>query len=203
MVRRGILLGYCAEQSKGPARHHRGGGGVPCRHAWVHDYGRALPEHPSGVAVPLGLLPGRAGPGPTLGGGGASLRPPGSGRGSPPPVPRARTARAAARRVRPCPSPCAPRASLLLGRHRRPCPPLSLRLCLGGGGRLTGPPRGGEGGGLAASLPAAGPRPRRGRPVLRVTHVHPRPRPAPGGGIGGGRGGGRGVGGGGRGGSRR
>ena len=27
--------------------HRPGGGGVLCRHARVHDYGRALPEHPT------------------------------------------------------------------------------------------------------------------------------------------------------------
>ena len=35
-----------------------GGKGVPCRHDRVHDRGRALPEHLSGVAVPLGPLMG-------------------------------------------------------------------------------------------------------------------------------------------------
>ena len=107
------------------------------------------------------------------------MRPPGSGRGSPPPVPRARTARAAARCVRSCPSPCAPRASLLLGRHRRPCPPRRPVSALGWGGAPSRAAPGRGGGGLAASRPAAGPRPRRGRPVLRVTHPHPRPLPAP------------------------
>ena len=71
MVRRGIVLGHCAEHSRraGP------GGGVLCRQARVHDCGRALPVHPSGVAVPLAPLLGCAGPGSPLEGGGGGGRP--------------------------------------------------------------------------------------------------------------------------------
>ena len=169
----------------GPAPHHLGGGGGPCKHARVHDYGRALPEHPSGVAVPLGPFLGRAGPGPPLGGGGGgtSSRPLGSGRGAPLPFPRAHTARAAARRARSCPAPCAPRASLPLGRHRLSSPPAPLLRpvsALGGGGGQSGRPGEGRGGGgLVTSRPVAGPRLRRGRPVRRVLHPHPRSLPAP------------------------
>ena len=160
MVRRGILLGHCAEQSKGPAPHHLGGGGGGTLQARP---GPRLRSRLARTSLRGGRAPGslarprRAGPDAGGGGGGTSLRPPGSGRGSPPPVPRARTARAAAHCVRSCPSPCAPRASLLLGRHRRPCPPPSPRLCPGGGGGGA-PSRAapGRGGGGAPSRAAPG-----------------------------------------------
>ena len=99
----------------------------------------------------------------------------GSGRGSPPPIPRALTARAAARRVRSCPSPRAPRASLHLGRHRRPCPPPPLpRLCLGGGGAPT-PGRPGEGRGGDGGLPPCG----RAAPEARQSRTRRHPSAPP------------------------
>ena len=171
MVPRGILLGLSAEQSKRAGAAPLGGGGVLCRHARVHDYGRSLPEHPSGVALPLGPVPGRAGPGPPQGGGGGggtSLHPLGSGRGAPPPFPIAHTARAAARRVRSTPAPCAPRASLPLGRHWQPSPPPFAPSLPWGGGAPSRAAPGRVGGGLLAPRPAAGPHPRRGRLVLRA-----------------------------------
>ena len=71
-LRRGILRAFCDVQSgRGDVVPTCwGGGGVPCRHVRVHDCGRALPEHPSGVAVPVGPTSGRAGPGPPSWGGG-------------------------------------------------------------------------------------------------------------------------------------
>ena len=70
MSRRVILLAviHCAEREGDAVPTCRGG--VPCRHDQVHDCGRALPEHPSGVAVPLGPALGRARPGPLSWGGG-------------------------------------------------------------------------------------------------------------------------------------
>ena len=141
-MRRGILRGHCAEQSRRACAAPHRGGGVLCRHARV-------PEHPSGVAVPLGPMLGRAGPG-SLSGGGASSRVGGSGRGAPPPFPGEHTGRAAACRVRPCPVPCASRAPLPYGWHCRssapPPPRPACALAGGGGGRPAGPPLGGEGG---------------------------------------------------------
>ena len=65
----------CAEQEGRRHTSRWGGGGVPRSHVRVHDCGRALPEHPSGVAVPLGPASGRAGPGQPTGGGASSSRP--------------------------------------------------------------------------------------------------------------------------------
>ena len=42
-----------------PTRLPRGGGGLPLRQDRVHDRGRTLPEHYSGVALPPGLMAGR------------------------------------------------------------------------------------------------------------------------------------------------
>ena len=39
-----------------PGAHSPPSGGGGCRHDRVHDRGRALPEHYSGVALPLGLV---------------------------------------------------------------------------------------------------------------------------------------------------
>ena len=50
---------HSAERAKRPSASAGGeGGGVPFRHHRVHGRGRALPEHLSGVAVPLGLVVG-------------------------------------------------------------------------------------------------------------------------------------------------
>ena len=58
-------------RARGPMPHRPGGGGeVPCRHTRVHDCGCALPEHPCGVAVPLGSASGRTPAPPSCGGGG-------------------------------------------------------------------------------------------------------------------------------------
>ena len=178
MVRRGTLLGHCAEQSKGPAQHHLGGGGT----LQVHDYGRALPEHPSGVAVPLGPLLGRVGPGPLLrgGGGGTSLRPwgPGVALRPPSPAPLPRAPPPAVSGPAPPRARRGPRCSLAgtagLAPPRRPVCALG-----GGGGSPSRAAPGRGGGGLVAYRPAAGPRPRRSSLVLRVTYSHPRPLPAP------------------------
>ena len=70
MVRRGILRGHPTDQSRRAVAAPPGGGGVLCKHVRVHDYLRALPEHPSGVAVPVGPMLGLAGPGLPSGGGG-------------------------------------------------------------------------------------------------------------------------------------
>ena len=59
----------CAGQ-EGRRRTTRWGWGVPCRHVRVNDRGHVLPEHSSGLAVPLGPASGRSGPGPSSWGGG-------------------------------------------------------------------------------------------------------------------------------------
>ena len=106
-LRRVILRDFCAVQSRrADAAPTRWGGGVPCRHVRVHICGRALPGHPSGVAVPLGPASGRAGPGPpSWGGGGMTSRPPGSDLGAPLRAPPRlhRGRRRASRCVPPCP----------------------------------------------------------------------------------------------------
>ena len=56
----------CARQ-EGRRRTTRWGRGVPCRHVWVNDCGRALPERSSGVSVPLGPVSGHAGQGDSVG----------------------------------------------------------------------------------------------------------------------------------------
>ena len=135
----------------GPAPHHLGGGGTLQARPGPRLRSRLARTSLRGGRAPGPLSgPRWAGPAARGGGGGAtSSRPLGSGRGAPLPFPRAHTARAAARRAWSCPAPCAPRASLPLGRHRLSSPPPSPRLCPwgGGGGRPVGPPRGGEGGG--------------------------------------------------------
>ena len=79
MSRRVILLAVFAVESERAKPYLPVGGGVPCRHDRVHDCGRALPEHPSGVALPLRRASGRCRAGPaTVGGGRTTLRPPGS-----------------------------------------------------------------------------------------------------------------------------
>ena len=61
-------------EREGRRRTNLLGGAVLCRRDRVHDCGRALPKHPSGVAVPLASASGRAGPGPlSYGGGGDDL----------------------------------------------------------------------------------------------------------------------------------
>ena len=185
MVRQGILLGHCAEQSKWPAPHHLGGGGgggtLQARP------GPRLRSRLARTSLRGGRAPGslawprRAGPDAWGGGGGrrpcvprgpgVALRPP-----SPAPVPRAPPTAASG----PAPPRArrGPRCSLAntggLAPPVAPSPPWG-----GGGGAPSRAAPGRGGGGLAASCPAAGLRPRRGRPVLRVTHPHPRPPPAP------------------------
>ena len=180
MVRRGILLGHCAEQSKALGPHHQGGGGTLQARPGPRLRSRLARTPPRGGRAPWSLAwPRRAGPN-ARGGGGDVLASPGLRAWLSAPRPP-RPYRARRRPPRPV-LPLHVHAAGLAAPWPRPAalPPPSPRLCPGGGGgRPAGPPRGREGGGLAASRPAAGPSPRRGRPVLHVTHPHPRPRPAP------------------------
>ena len=161
MVRRGILLGHCAEQSKGPAPHHLGGGGTLQARPGPRLRSRLARTSLRGGRAPGSLArPRRAGPNARGGGGATSLRPPGSGRGSPPPVPRPpRPYRARRRPPRPV-LPLPVRAAGLAAPWPAPAalPPPSPRLCPGGGGGGGAQPdRPGEGRGGGWRPPALRP----------------------------------------------
>ena len=164
-------------RARGPTPHLRVWGGLPSRHVRVHDFGRALPKHPPGVAAPLRPAPGRARPGPLPGGGGvrpcdswvltAALRPL-----SPAPTLCAslrvapRTALSHARRL--VPLLCGRRCWLRLPLHCPVAVPGRAPSCRAASAALGGwEPE--------ASRLATGSRTCRGGPVPGVLHLSPRP----------------------------